>query len=1156
MKQTHKNLEQKVHIGNNSKNHEAAVPFKKKTLSNEMVVNTSTNTSNARCIFQTNSIPNAPLSTKMTVDIKINKSQMAPLSTAVTSAKRKSHISTSDDKVPPLEKTKKIKISAAASFKKQLRKEINLLKNRKKSQLISKTNKQELLKQQQGRKEKELMKEQRLEEKKQKETERERVREEKRLEKERSKNLLKEELTKNLELRHIGEQERLEKKELAEKEREAAKLNRLKEKEKKKKFDKEKRKREVDEILRDVKMRQIQNEQYANFYNLQLQQNTFTTSTPSQLQLPVVPTIYPKNVINRQNLCEPRIILPTYNRSMNNGHVTHVAHPNKILEYKNNDNQLKRKDVNLTGKNDFASIPNRDTPPDYLRHQGLMQQSFQPNRYVNPLLAHPNNHYTHPWYQHQHLYPQAQSSYGQTQGMNGWGFINRSPIIENVSPFLAHQPIILSQYSSQPKASSPKDENGLGFINRSPIIENLSPVLAHQPLVLSQYSSHHSSQPKTSSPKDEKCVRRSTSEPKLMMLCKEPLILPSPYVKTHVLLPFKIILTKDEGQNFGVDLRYDTRGTLVEVEKTQKKNESQSILATQMLSSHPSLSGTTKVNEVDKTQTINKSNLLNESVINVQVITNPLTVKSNLCNSIQPLEKVKVLKKEESELNMNDDTSPVHTTSPSESLKPKRKRISIGVMMVVDATKQNILAKENILKERLLHTGDFVLEVNGECVGGKNFEDALALFVKDGSNSKNTSALNQEESRNKIHTNDKEKIECILTVARERKVIKILDKLSELAKSPKVTVKRKKNPMKVHEIVESSINVKSIPKKLDRETAETQSELISLVLNENKSQIVSGDFTLTEFTALVLGIRNSLCGGVNDVIEMHDLNKDLFRSLIQGPTFGKALSQRDVTALINKWFFETNQVEKEMVKRALKQWKSIWIEESRDSDVKTAIKYIPESERNMIRFMPKPARGCKCGDMNHRYSNNSECFLYRNLRKFPTSESYKLAIDKVTNKKSQINQPDGKFNSIGTAHVQRMRKQKEEIEADMLEAIFVNEMERIQISVLKKAVFAPRHVTILILSTIASLSENIKDSDALETETPKDIVNMKIMSKEEKDRSRHNIVMLPEHKKINNIGVPNINSFSLAQIILHISITWGHVYKDLDHIEYAWYVHY
>merc|ERR1712238_281974 len=328
---------------------------------------------------------------------------------------------------------------------------------------------------------------------------------------------------------------------------------------------------------------------------------------------------------------------------------------------------------------------------------------------------------------------------------------------------------------------------------------------------------------------------------------------------------------------------------------------------------------------------------------------------------------------------------------------------------------------------------------------------------------------------------------------------------------------RKKNPMKVHEIVESSINVKSIPKKLDRETAETQSELISLVLNENKSEIVSGDFTLTEFTALVFGIRNSLCGGVNDVIEMHDLNKDLFRSLIQGPTFGKALSQRDVTALINKWFFETNQVEKKMV-----------------------------------RFMPKPARGCKCGDMNHRYSNNSECFLYRNLRKFPTSESYKLAIDKVTNKKSQINQPDGKFNSIGTAHVQRMRKQKEEIEADMLEAIFVNEMERIQISVLKKAVFAPRHVTILILSTIASLSENIKNSDALETETPKDIVNMKIMSKEEKDRSRHNIVMLPEQKKINNIGVPNINSFSLAQIILHISITWGHVYKDLDHIEYAW----
>ena len=32
----------------------------------------------------------------------------------------------------------------------------------------------------------------------------------------------------------------------------------------------------------------------------------------------------------------------------------------------------------------------------------------------------------------------------------------------------------------------------------------------------------------------------------------------------------------------------------------------------------------------------------------------------------------------------------------------------------------------------MLHTGDFVLEVNGECVGGIVFEDVLALFAKDG----------------------------------------------------------------------------------------------------------------------------------------------------------------------------------------------------------------------------------------------------------------------------------------------------------------------------------------------------------------------------------------------------------------------------------------
>ena len=45
--------------------------------------------------------------------------------------------------------------------------------------------------------------------------------------------------------------------------------------------------------------------------------------------------------------------------------------------------------------------------------------------------------------------------------------------------------------------------------------------------------------------------------------------------------------------------------------------------------------------------------------------------------------------------------------------------------MVIDATKQNILAKEKILKERMLHTRDFVLEVNGEYVGGKCFKMIL-----------------------------------------------------------------------------------------------------------------------------------------------------------------------------------------------------------------------------------------------------------------------------------------------------------------------------------------------------------------------------------------------------------------------------------------------
>ena len=114
--------------------------------------------------------------------------------------------------------------------------------------------------------------------------------------------------------------------------------------------------------------------------------------------------------------------------------------------------------------------------------------------------------------------------------------------------------------------------------------------------------------------------------------------------------------------------------------------------------------------------------------------------------------------------------------------------------MVADGTKQNVLVKENILKEILLHTGDFVLEVNGKSVPGNVFEDDLTLFAKDGSNSKYTLVLNREESRNKIDTYDKTTIACILIVDRERKVIQILDKLSKVAKKPKLPQRKKRIP--------------------------------------------------------------------------------------------------------------------------------------------------------------------------------------------------------------------------------------------------------------------------------------------------------------------------------------------------------------------------
>jgi len=819
--------------------------------------------------------------------------------------------------------------------------------------------------------------------------------------------------------------------------------------------------------------------------------------------------------------------------------------------------------------------------------QGQMQGQMQPNMQYNPhqfhqaryhaaALPYPANQY-HYQYQHGATYPLTTTPSWQPPLFNNPQYHPSS--MNSSSSASVQLPIAVT--TSRP----------LPFSTPTPIQRQRQP-----------------RQPKTILPQE-------------MILHKEPLKPPSPFAKTHSLLSYKIVIYKRRGESFGVNLRYEKKGALVEIEfeKEEAKVQVQAkvdvavdVDVAKVETGVSSRGVSTCDNDINKVEMKAEAENVLESSTDGEQKQAPMVnqVESEIhCGELLQVEaktaltlvgaqdtaakesspaiaiatvpsphppnsmQMEVEEKmtsmgtsgENSMLKPDDPTnnsmaSTIPLPSPSGTTavasKPKKKRIQFGVMTVTSATTQNNRAKAGMAKDHMLQSGDIVLEIDGNSISDMLFNEATKLFGKckekqlemDNGNGNVPASAGIDANANIV-------VECILTVARERRVTKILDKLTALSNPPLISkssmagtkqIFSHATPSKINSANEATHTTSLVP------VAPIAPVKIPFIANE--TNVVAGEFAANELKALIAGVGEA---------RWH-VDESTFVKILANPVHRSQLMQRTENDLIGKWVFETRAIDKTLLENATTHWKKAWQAEVKDAnDDETTISYLSPSQRSNMRSAPRPSRGCKCGRLDHVYVHDAKCILYRDLKSLANSYGGLEESDATNSSLNNLNKYDGKLNSIGNAHVQRLMKQQEQTKAEQTEAKFVDEMERIQASKLQLAVFAPRLLSVMILSSIASFADNDEvhpiegnaididdddgsDSDDSDSDDGEDVPLMALGRKRPSTGSQQTL------DKKQRIQKPMPNSYCMAQLLHHISKTWGHLYWEPTQSETAW----
>jgi hypothetical protein len=441
------------------------------------------------------------------------------------------------------------------------------------------------------------------------------------------------------------------------------------------------------------------------------------------------------------------------------------------------------------------------------------------------------------------------------------------------------------------------------------------------------------------------------------------------------------------------------------------------------------------------------------------------------------------------------------TGSASQSKKKRRRRANLGVMMVDDPSKQN--SRHDGTGCLLLKPGDIILSINGQEVAGRTFPEACGIF----------SACKAEDGQLEIR--------ATLVVAR-RKEIRAVPK-------PEVVPK----PVQVKKVL-------PLPKTTT--VATTSRDLSNLELAFLAKCVVDA------------GANPQRLFGQSTLEDHFRQATSVFHL---ATATDSVILPRSFETIKDKWGQITRKIERTMVEQAIEFWKSQWGLES-ESVRQLGMPFITDAHRSAMRNLPRPPKGCRCGREDHEFVHDPKCFLYSDLRRLAPDYDPRVGTTKQNLAASKFKN----LNAVETAFKDRVVKLKTEKDSEEAEARFVAHMENIQVNKCKKAVFAPT-LSAMILSTVFQLQDEFQEPEDNE-ESVEITKEMDIDSDDDSDSDEEDdvpLVALGKRKmassseqgtKKQKIDGPQLSYTFLAGLLSHISTTWGHVYREPSHEDYAW----
>mmetsp|Transcript_23636 Transcript_23636/g.37042 ORF Transcript_23636/g.37042 Transcript_23636/m.37042 type:complete len:584 (+) Transcript_23636:531-2282(+) len=368
--------------------------------------------------------------------------------------------------------------------------------------------------------------------------------------------------------------------------------------------------------------------------------------------------------------------------------------------------------------------------------------------------------------------------------------------------------------------------------------------------------------------------------------------------------------------------------------------------------------------------------------------------------------------------------------------------------------------------------------------------------------------------------------------------------------------------------------------------------LISFSINGEK---VIGDFSSGEWCAVVRAfpiVSRALATGM---ALLPVATKDVCAAIKAKDEYKPFLNQRSVESIEAKMSFEGKRIEEEAKEKAEEYWKAAWEGEmNRDADNENNSlvqnNYLTDAQRSILRSKARPTTGCKCGSKTHTFVSDPKCVLFRDVKQFCAQNSINNVEDEKKKKGKKIS-TKGK-GKLEAAYIRRFNQLREETAATKEEAEFVLKMEQNQCFGMKKAVFAPSSLCTVVLSAVAAVMDRIPKDRLLDPVELEMEDKMSIASKTNVDESKkqlesdeddsddededmpltallkpqtplkrlaNNDSKLPSPKRPkqteSSIGqkskaVPS--AYILGEILMHISKTYGHLFLEPSHPNYAW----